>query len=189
MAKLIIISAPSGTGKSTIIRELQKRGDLNLQFSISATSRELRQGEEHGREYYFFSPAEFRQHIEQGDFLEWEEVYTDKYYGTLKSEVDRILSSGANVIFDIDYVGGLNLKKIYGEQALALFIKPPLLESLKKRLESRGTDSQEIIQERLNKAEEEISHSNQFDLVFVNDELDSCVEEIHQKLKEFISSR
>ncbi len=186
MSKLIIISAPSGTGKSTIIKELMKREELALQFSISATSRPKREGEEHQREYYFFSPEEFRQRIEADEFLEWEEVYQDKFYGTLKSEVQRILDSGANVIFDIDYVGALNIKKIYGQEALAIFIKPPSLEALEERLVARATDSEAIIRERLDKAEQEMSFAGEFDTVFVNDQLADCVEDVYHCVQKFI---
>ncbi len=186
MSKLIIISAPSGTGKSTIISELMKREDLALRFSVSATSRPKRAGEEHKREYYFFSPEEFRQRIDADEFIEWEEVYQDKFYGTLKSEVQRILDEGANVIFDVDYVGALNIKKLYGAEALAIFVKPPSLQALEKRLTARATDSDEVIRERLAKAKQELSFADEFDKVFVNDKLELCLEEVYQAIKSFI---
>lgn len=188
MAKLVIISAPSGTGKSTIIgRLMSEYPELNLRFSISATSRAPRGSEQNGVEYYFLSPEQFRQHIASGDFLEWEEVYPERYYGTLRSEVERIHSAGANVIFDVDCVGGLNIKRSYGSDALCLFIQPPSLETLRERLVGRATDSPEIIAERLAKAEVELSYADQFDVVLVNDDLDRCVEETYQKIKAFLS--
>jgi guanylate kinase len=151
MARLIIISAPSGAGKSTLVRYLLTQ-DLNISFSISATSRKPRGEEKNGVEYYFLSPGEFRERINNNEFLEYEEVYPDRYYGTLKSEVDRILEEGFNVIFDVDCIGGLNIKKIYGEQALSIFIMPPSIEVLRERLEKRGTDSPKVIEGRLAKA-------------------------------------
>ena len=150
--KLIIFSAPSGSGKSTIINYLLKQ-DLHLRFSISATSRAPRGTEKNGVEYYFLTPEEFRSRIANGDFLEYEEVYTDKYYGKLKSEVERILNEGDNVIFDVDVVGGCNIKKFYGDRALSVFIQPPCIDDLRKRLEGRGTDSPEVIESRIAKAE------------------------------------
>ena len=188
MPKLVIISAPSGTGKSTIIKGLMETyPEFNLRFSVSATSRLPRGEEQHGREYYFFTPEEFRAHIEAGDFLEWEEVYQDRYYGTLKSEVDRIGAQGANVIFDVDCVGGLNIKRFYGADALSLFIKPPSLEELKSRLEGRATDKPEVIAERLNKAQEELTFSNQFDYQIVNDDLQVCLHEVATLIRDFLS--
>ena len=154
--KLIIFSAPSGSGKSTIINFLLKQ-NLNLHFSISATSRAPRGTEKNGVEYYFLTPEEFRSRITNGDFLEYEEVYTDKYYGTLKSEVERILNEGDNVIFDVDVVGGCNIKKFYGDRALSVFIQPPSLEELRKRLTGRGTDAPEVIESRLAKATFELA--------------------------------
>ena len=160
MTKVIIISAPSGTGKGTIIARLMaEHPELRLRFSISATSRPPRGVEEHGREYYFFSPEEFRRHIEAGDFLEYEEVYQDRYYGTLRSEVERISNEQGHVIFEVDYVGGLNIKRVYGSNALALFIKPPA---------------------------EEIKHAEEFDLVVVNDDLDQCVDAVYQAVSSFL---
>lgn len=187
MAKVVIISAPSGTGKSTIIKRLMSdHPALNLHFSISATSRPPRGNEQHGVEYYFFTPEEFRVHIDNGEFLEWEMVYADRYYGTLRSEVERIDKLGAYVIFDVDCVGGLNIKRVYGEDALSLFIQPPSLDILRKRLEGRGTDSPELIEERLDKAITELSYAPQFDIRIVNDDLEQCIEEVRQCIERFL---
>lgn len=183
--KLIIFSAPSGSGKSTIINHLLKQ-NLNLHFSISATSRAPRGTEQDGVEYYFLSPDEFRNRIAAGDFLEYEEVYTDKYYGTLKSEVERILSEGNNVIFDVDVVGGCNIKKHYANRALSVFIQPPSIEDLRKRLEGRGTDTPEVIESRVAKAEYELGFASQFDIVVVNDKLEKAQAEALKVIKEFI---
>lgn len=183
--KLIIFSAPSGSGKSTIIQSLLNR-NLNLSFSISATSRAPRGTEKNGVEYYFISPEEFRQRIANGEFLEYEEVYAGKYYGTLKSEVERILNSGRNVIFDVDVVGGLNIKKYYGNQALALFIQPPSIEELKRRLNHRATDAPEVIASRIAKAEYELSFAPKFDRIIVNDILEKAQEEAYQTIRQFL---
>lgn len=183
--KLIIFSAPSGSGKSTIIQSLLNR-NLNLSFSISATSRAPRGTEKNGVEYYFISPEEFRQRIANGEFLEYEEVYAGKYYGTLKSEVERILNSGRNVIFDVDVVGGLNIKKYYGDQALALFIQPPSIEELKRRLNHRATDAPEVIASRIAKAEYELSFAPKFDRIIVNDILEKAQEEAYQTIRQFL---
>lgn len=172
--KLIIFSAPSGSGKSTIIRFLLEKQELNLHFSISATSRAPRGTERDGVEYYFLSPDEFRQKIAAGDFLEYEEVYTDKYYGTLKSEVERQLGEGENVVLDVDVVGGCNVKKMYGERALLVFIQPPSIEVLRERLVGRGTDAPDVIESRLAKAEYELSFAGRFDVVVVNDRLEEA---------------
>ena len=183
--KLIIFSAPSGSGKSTIIQSLLNR-NLNLSFSISATSRAPRGTEKNGVEYYFISPEEFRQRIANGEFLEYEEVYAGKYYGTLKSEVERILNSGRNVIFDVDVVGGLNIKKYYGDQALTLFIQPPSIEELKRRLNHRATDAPEVIASRIAKAEYELSFAPKFDRIIVNDILEKAQEEAYQTIRQFL---
>lgn len=183
--KLVIFSAPSGSGKSTIIQSLLNR-DLNLSFSISATSRAPRGTEKNGVEYYFISPEEFRQRIANGEFLEYEEVYAGKFYGTLKSEVERILDSGRNVIFDVDVVGGLNIKKYYGDQALALFIQPPSIEELEKRLKHRATDAPEVIASRMAKAEYELSFAPRFDHIIVNDILEKAQEEAYQTIRQFL---
>ena len=183
--KLVIFSAPSGSGKSTIIQSLLNR-DLNLSFSISATSRAPRGTAKNGVEYYFISPEEFRQRIANGEFLEYEEVYAGKFYGTLKSEVERILDSGRNVIFDVDVVGGLNIKKYYGDQALALFIQPPSIEELEKRLKHRATDAPEVIASRVAKAEYELSFAPRFDHIIVNDILEKAQEEAYQTIRQFL---
>ena len=168
--KLIIFSAPSGSGKSSIINYLLDQG-LPIQFSISATSRDPRGDEQHGIHYYFFTPDEFRSYINADNFLEYEEVYTDKYYGTLKSEVERIIKTGQSVIFDVDVVGGCNIKKIYGNRALSVFIKPPSIDELRHRLEKRNTDTPEVIEKRLEKAEFELSFASKFDVIIINDDL------------------
>ena len=183
--KLVIFSAPSGSGKSTIINYFLNQG-LRLKFSISATSRAPRGEEQDGREYYFLSPGEFRQRIEAGDFLEYEEVYKDKYYGTLKSEVERILASGDNVIFDVDVVGGCNIKQFYGSRALSVFIQPPSIDELRRRLESRGTDAPDVIESRLAKAQYELSFSPRFDVVIVNDDLARAEAEALRCIQNFL---
>ncbi|MBO5225655.1 MAG: guanylate kinase [Parabacteroides sp.] len=184
--KLIIFSAPSGSGKSTIINYLLTQ-NLNLHFSISATSRAPRGTEKNGVEYYFLTPEEFRNRIEAGDFLEYEEVYTDKFYGTLKSEVERILSKGDNVIFDVDVVGGCNIKKFYGNRALSIFIQPPSVEELRKRLEGRGTDAPDVIESRIAKAEFELGFANKFDIVIINDDLEQAKAETLLTLQNFLN--
>ena len=184
--KLIILSAPSGSGKSTIVNHLLQQS-LNLEFSISATSRKPRGNEQHGKEYYFFSGDEFKQRIDKGEFIEWEEVYAGTYYGTLKSEVERITNSGNNVIFDVDVVGGVNIKKMYAEQAISLFIMPPSVEELRHRLVSRGTDTPEAIEKRLAKAELELTYAPQFDKVVINDRLEVSQLEATNILKEFLA--
>ena len=184
--KLIIFSAPSGSGKSTIIQSLLNR-DLNLSFSISATSRAPRGTEKNGVEYYFITPDEFRERIANDEFLEYEEVYAGKFYGTLKSEVERILDSGKNVIFDVDVVGGLNIKKYYGNQALALFIQPPSIQALEQRLKNRATDTPEVIAHRIAKAEYELSFAPKFDKIIVNDILEKAQEEAYRSITAFFS--
>lgn len=185
--KLIIFSAPSGSGKSTIIQSLLDK-DLNLSFSISATSRAPRGSEQNGVEYYFISPEEFKSRIANDEFLEYEEVYAGKFYGTLKSEVERILNSGKNVIFDVDVVGGLNIKKYYGGQALALFIQPPSIKELEKRLKNRATDTPEVIASRIAKAEYELSFAPRFDKIIVNDVLEKAQAEAYHLIRQFIDN-
>ena len=184
--KPIIFSAPSGSGKSTIINYLLQQ-NLNLAFSISATSRQPRGNEKNGIEYYFLSPEDFKQKIANNEFLEYEEVYTDKFYGTLKSEIERLTNNGQNVIFDVDVKGGINIKKFYGERALSIFIQPPSIETLRKRLISRGTDAPEVIECRLAKAEYELSFAPQFDIVIINDNLQTAQEIATKKIRDFIN--
>lgn len=186
--KLIIFSAPSGSGKSTIINYLLKQG-LNLAFSISATSRAPRGTEQHGVEYYFLSPEEFKQRIANNEFLEYEEVYENRFYGTLKAPIEKQLSDGYNVVFDVDVVGGCNIKKYYGERALSVFIQPPSIEELRKRLIGRGTDTIEVIESRIAKAEFELGFADKFDVVIVNDDLDKAKAETLSTLKEFLNKK
>lgn len=184
--KLIIFSAPSGSGKSTIINYLMQQG-LNLRFSISATSRAPRGTEQNGVEYFFLTPDEFRQRIANNEFVEYEEVYKDKFYGTLKSQVEHQLEEGENVVFDVDVKGGCNIKNFYGERALSLFIMPPSVEELRHRLEGRGTDAPEIIQSRLDKAEYEMTFAPQFDKVVINDVLETAEAEALFLIQNFLS--
>ena len=184
--KLIIFSAPSGSGKSTIINYLLQQS-LRLRFSISATSRAPRGMEKNGVEYYFLTPEEFKARIAKGDFLEYEEVYTDKFYGTLKSEVERILNEGDNVIFDVDVVGGCNIKRFYGDRALSVFIQPPSIEELRKRLVGRGTDTPEVIESRIAKAEYELSFADKFDTVVINDDLETAKAKALQVIQAFLA--
>lgn len=184
--KLIIFSAPSGSGKSTIINYLLTQG-LNLAFSISATSRSPRGTEQHGVEYFFLTPEEFRSRIENNEFLEYEEVYKDRYYGTLKAQVEKQLEAGQNVVFDVDVVGGCNIKKFYGDRALSVFIQPPSVEELRRRLEGRGTDAPEVIESRIAKAEFELSFAPQFDRIIVNDNLETAKAETLAVIREFLN--
>jgi guanylate kinase len=184
--KLLIFSAPSGAGKSTIINHLLTKG-FNLAFSISATSRKPRGEEQSGKEYYFLSPEEFKEKIKNNEFLEYEEVYTDCFYGTLKSEVERITKAGQNVVFDVDVIGGLYIKKYYGGRALSVFIAPPSIEELRNRLTKRNTDSQDMINERINKAQYELSFAPQYDVVVVNDDLSKALFTAEEVTREFLS--
>lgn len=183
--KLIIFSAPSGSGKSTIINYLLTH-NLNLAFSISATSRAPRGTEQHGIEYFFLSPEEFRSRIENNEFLEYEEVYKDRYYGTLKAEVEKQLEKGQNVVFDVDVVGGCNIKKFYGDRALSVFIQPPSVEELRKRLIGRATDTPDVIESRIAKAEYELSFAPKFDCVIINDDLEAAKTDTLKAIKEFL---
>ena len=184
--KLVILSAPSGSGKSTIInRILDKK--LPLEFSVSATSRQPRGNEKDGVEYYFISPDLFRKKINEGRFIEYEEVYPDCFYGTLKSEVEKKLSEGKNIILDVDVTGGLNIKKLFGENALLIFIQPPSIEELRKRLEMRGTDSSEVISDRISKAAFELSLASEYDAIVVNDQLEKAENEILNIINTFLT--
>ena len=186
--KVIIFSAPSCSGKSTIIGRLMSHKELNMAFSISCTSRQPRGTELNGVEYFFLTPGEFRQKIADGEFLEYEEVYKDRYYGTLKSQVERQLEAGDNVVLDVDVKGACNIKQFYGDRALALFIQPPSMEELRRRLEGRGTDAPEVIEDRLARASFELTFARKFDKVIVNDDLDRAVNEAFDAVKEFINS-
>ena len=187
--KLFIFSAPSGSGKTTIVKELMKDDALNLKFSVSATSRQPRHNETNGVDYHFHTPEAFRAKVDNDEFLEWEEVYADNYYGTLKSEVDRLLQAGYNVIFDVDVVGGLNIKKFYGEQACAVFVKPPSVAALKERLTGRATDDAETIQQRVDKAEFELTFADKFDCIIVNDDLQDAISQTKKKVTAFLQNQ
>lgn len=185
--KLIIFSAPSGSGKSTIVNFLrEEHPEYDLQFSISATSRPPRGTEQDGVEYFFLSPEEFRQRIAADEFLEYEEVYENRFYGTLKSQVERMVADGHNVIFDVDVKGGVNIKRFYGSRALAVFIQPPSIDELRHRLEGRATDSAEAIEERLQKASYELTFAPQFDVVLVNDDLETAKAEAVSIMEQFL---
>ena len=185
--KLLIFSAPSGSGKSTLVQYLMSQND-KLAFSVSCTSRAPRGTERHGVEYYFLSPEEFRQRIANDEFLEYEEVYADKFYGTLKSEVERLSNEGKVVLFDVDVKGGVNIKKFYGERALSIFVQPPSIEELSRRLHGRGTDTEEVIQTRLAKAEYELTFAPQFDRIVVNDDLDAAKAEVLRLMNDFLDA-
>ncbi len=183
--KIIIISAPSGCGKSTIINALLKRGEIDMQFSVSATNRPPRDGEVHGVNYYFLTDDDFKKAISQGDFVEYEEVYPGRYYGTLKSEIARIVDGGHNVVLDIDVKGGVNVKRMYGDEAVSVFIQPPSVEALRSRLVGRGTETEDAIEQRVARAEFEIGYAPQFDHTVVNDDLTEAIENVSKILKEF----
>ena len=185
--KLIIVSAPSGTGKSTIIGWLMKEHpELNLAFSISCTSRAPRGTEQNGVEYFFLTPEEFRQRIENDEFLEYEEVYEGRFYGTLKAQVERQLEAGQNVVFDVDVKGGVNIKKYYGDEAMSIFIQPPSIEELRRRLEGRGTDAPEVIDQRIARAAFELTFAEQFDRIVVNNDLVQAERDMLQLVKSFL---
>ena len=184
--KLIVFSAPSGSGKTTIVRHLLSKEDLNLEFSISAASRAPRGEEVNGKDYYFMSTEEFKKHIKNEDFLEWEELYRDNFYGTLKSEVERIWAKGKNVIFDIDVSGGLRIKHKFPKETLAVFVKPPSVDELKRRLKERSTESEDKINMRIAKASVELATAPQFDVIIKNYDLDIALEEAYQLVKNFV---
>lgn len=186
--KLIIVAAPSGAGKTSIVKYLLQEIP-QLSFSVSATTRAKRPNETHGKDYYFISVEEFQRRREEGAFLEWQEVYQNQFYGSLKSEVDRLSNEGKVVIFDVDVVGALNIKKYYKDEALAVFIKPPTIECLKERLNGRGTETPETLKKRLDKAEYELSFENQFDVVVVNDKLEQAQQYAHQIIQDFLCQK
>ncbi|MEE1151866.1 MAG: guanylate kinase [Prevotella sp.] len=187
--RLLIFSAPSGSGKSTIVQWLMKEHpELNMHFSISCTTRAPRGTEQNGVEYFFISPAEFKEKIAQDAFVEYEEVYTDKYYGTLKSQVTEMTENGQNVVFDIDVKGGCNIKRQYGNKALSIFIQPPSIEELRRRLEGRATDAQEVIEQRLSKASYELTFADKFDIVIVNDDLEKAKADTLNAINEFLNT-
>lgn len=188
MSKVIIFCAPSGSGKSTIINSLMPHEELRLAFSVSATTRPPRGQERHGVEYLFLSPDEFRQHIAADDFIEYEEVYEDRYYGTLKQQVEKQLAEGQNVIFDVDVHGGMHLKEYFGDRALSIFIQPPSIDELRRRLEGRGTDAPDVIEQRLARAEYELSFAPRFDAIVVNDNLETAKAEAYDVVSKFISN-
>lgn len=187
--KLIIFSAPSGSGKTTIVKHLLNQPELNLAFSISATSRPRRGKEKNGINYYFMSVSQFKRHIKDGDFLEWEEVYRDNFYGTLKSEVERLWAEGKNVIFDIDVSGGLRIKKKFPEKTLAVFVKPPSVDELKIRLKKRSTESDDKINMRIAKASVELATAPQFDKIIKNYDLDVALDEAHKLVADFVGAK
>jgi guanylate kinase len=183
--KLLIFSAPSGAGKTTIVKHLLGK-DFGLEFSVSATSRAPRSTEMHGKDYYFLTPDEFKERIDNHEFLEWEEVYPGIFYGTLLSEVERIRSAGKHVVFDVDVVGGLNIKKYYGNEALSVFVQPPSVEVLRNRLVNRSSDSPEVIATRVAKAEYELTFAPKFDVVLVNDRIDDAFREVESIVSQFL---
>lgn len=185
--KLIVFSAPSGSGKTTIVRHLLQQPELGLEFSISAATRNPRGEEQHGKDYYFMSTDEFKKHIKAEDFIEWEEVYRDNFYGTLKSEVERIWAMGKNVIFDIDVAGGLRIKKKFPEETLAVFVKPPSIDELKIRLKKRSTESDDKINMRIAKASVELATAPQFDTIIKNYDLDVAKDEAYRLVKDFVA--
>jgi len=188
--KLIIFAAPSGSGKSTIINSIMADGgdeELNLHFSVSATSRAPRGEEQNGVEYFFLSPEEFKAKIANGEFVEYEEVYKDKFYGTLKSQVDKQLAAGENIVFDVDVNGALRIKRLYGKRALSIFIQPPSIEELRSRLEKRATDAPEVIEQRIERAKYELSQAENFDEVIINDNLEIAQVEARALVEDFLS--
>jgi guanylate kinase len=185
--KCVIFSAPSGAGKTTIVHHLLDQ-NIGLEFSVSACSRGPRPNEVNGKDYYFLGVEGFKQKIDENAFVEWEEVYTDNFYGTLRSEVERIWKNGKAVIFDVDVIGGLNLKRIFGENALAVFVEPPSVDELEKRLRGRSTETEDKIAQRLAKAREEISYSEQFDVILINDDLEKACDQAEMLVKTFLAA-
>ena len=186
--KVIIVSVPSGAGKTSIVSYLLEQMP-ELQFSVSATTRDKRDNEVHGKDYYFLTTEDFKQRLDREEFLEWQEVYQDQFYGSLKSEVERIWQNGQTVIFDVDVLGGLNIKKFYGDEALSVFIEPPSLEELKNRLKQRGTETEESLAKRVNKAEYELSFANQFDKIVLNDDLQTARQEMIDIVRDFLNEK
>ena len=186
--KAIIFSAPSGAGKTTIVRHLMSIQDLHLSFSVSATTRAKREHEVDGKDYYFISPDEFLHRVKNNEFIEWEEVYNGQYYGTLHSEIERVWGRGEHVIFDVDVVGGLNLKKILREKALSVFVKAPSIEALEERLQKRSTETPEKIHQRIAKANQEMAFEPQFDRVIINSDLSVALQEAEARVREFLQS-
>lgn len=184
--KVIIFSAPSGSGKTTIIKQLLEK-DLNMQFSVSVCSRPKRLEETEGKDYYFIQAEEFKKKIEENQFIEWQEVYKDFFYGTLKSEIERLWKNKVNIVFDLDVLGGINLKKIFRDQALSLFIKPPSLAELEIRLRNRHTEDKSTMRKRISRVKKELTYANQFDIVIINDCLEKAVTEAYNAIRDFIS--
>lgn len=184
--KVVILSAPSGAGKTTIVKHLLNL-DLNLEFSISACSREKRAGEKENVDYYYLTPDDFKEKVKNNEFVEWEEVYEGNYYGTLKTEIERIWSKGNNVLFEVDVKGGINLKKLFGNKALSVFIKPPSVNALRERLKARSTESDDVIEKRMKRAEEELLYVKEFDIAIVNDNLEKAKEETYEAVKKFLN--
>lgn len=185
--KIIVVSAPSGCGKSTIINTILDKEQIPMRFSVSATNRSPRPGEEHGVSYYFLTTQQFREAITNGEFVEWEQVYPGRFYGTLRSEIEKGIERGENIILDIDVKGAVNVKKQFGDRAITIFIMPPSIDELRNRLEKRGTDDAQVIAERVDKAEYEISFAPQFDLTIVNDQLDKAVAATEEAITGFLS--
>ncbi len=185
MRKLIIVAAPSGAGKTTIVHHLLEQFD-ELDFSVSATTRQKRTDEQEGRDYYFFSPQQFKSLIRAGEFVEWEEVYENQFYGTLKQEIERLWQKGKNIIFDIDVKGALNIKNTYPERSLTIFVKPPSIEALRERLQQRETENPESLQKRLRRVEEEMQYEKYFDRVLVNNDLSKALREAEEMVREFL---
>jgi guanylate kinase len=188
MGKVIILSAPSGAGKTTLAKRLMANPEFKLKFSVSATTRGPRPGEIDGKDYYFLTLKDFKRKIEEDAFVEWEEVYPGIFYGTLKSEIERIFNEGYNILFDVDVKGGLNLKKYFGDKALSIFVSPPSFNELKRRLEARGTETPQSLQKRLTRAKEELTYIDKFDTIIINDDIEKAKKEIAEKVNTFLNS-